>query len=135
MILKPRHLAAVQYSVIGGFLLASWYLLLSPPGSALGQLELIFSGGYEKRTFFILFAITTSATLLLAVMYWFARSESAPLSRILPLVSIGVFSLALWQFDATLILGFGLGCCFALWTWYAPDTVLHGGCADKRRHR
>lgn len=133
MVLKPRHLAAVQYSLLAAFLVASWYVLLSPPERAFGQLEFVFAQGYEKRMFFIFFALSTVAALLLAVLYWLPSSTSSPISKILPFAAIAIFALAVWQFDTTLIFGFGLGCSFALWAWYAPNTALNNGRADKRR--
>lgn len=133
MVLMPRHLAAAQYSLLAAFLVASWYVLLSPPEKTLGQLEFIFAEGYEKRTFFILFALSTVAASLLAVLYWLPSSTLSPLSKILPFTAIAVFALAVWQFDTTLIFGFGLGCSLALWAWYAPNTALNNGRADKRR--
>jgi hypothetical protein len=133
MMLKPRHLAAVQYSLLATFLGANWYNLLSPPERAIGQLQFIFAEGYERRVFFIVLAFTTIAAFLLAVAYWLPRSTLSPFSTVLPLVAVGLFGVALWQFDNTLTFGFGLACSFALWARYAPNMEQNSRRADKRR--
>jgi hypothetical protein len=43
MIVKPHHLAAIQYTLIGIFVLATRYLLLAPVESTAGQLMFIFA--------------------------------------------------------------------------------------------
>lgn len=133
MTLRPHHIAAAQYSIVGIFLVASWHLLLSPFDRALMQLELIFADGYENRLFFICFALASVATLLPAVAFWFPRSTSPPLAITLAVWAAGIFGLAVWQFDSTLIFGFGLGLALAVWSWHAPNTALNGGRADTRR--
>ena len=120
MTLKPRHLAAAQYSLLGAFLVAVWSVLLTPPGTVIGMLQFMFAEGNEKRTYFIVFAFATIATFILAVAYWLPRSTLSPFSTVLPLAAVGLFGVALWQFDTTLILAFGMGCSFALWARYAP---------------
>lgn len=132
MILKPRHLAAAQYSVMAIFLVATWYLLLSPFNRAIRQLEVMFATSYDERTFLVLIALATVVAVFLAVAYWFPRSASYPFSLILSFVAVAVFGVALWQFSATLIFGFGFGSGLALWTCYEPNAAINRGHTDKR---
>jgi hypothetical protein len=87
----------------------------------MGQLESIFAPGYENRTFFIFFAIAPIISTVLSVTFWFQRASSTPLATWLVVISAILFAIALWLFDASLILGFGLGCVFALWSRFAPN--------------
>ena len=119
--MKPRHLAAAQYTVLAIFLWASWLLLLSPPERTMGQLEFIFSPNYESRTFFVFFAIAAIISTVLGISFWFQKASSIPLATCLAVISALFFAIALWLFDTSLILGFGLGCVFALWSRFAPN--------------
>jgi hypothetical protein len=121
MNITPRHFAAVQYSVLAVFLLASWLLLLSPPERAIGQLQFIFAPSYENRTFFVFYALSAVAASVLAISFWFPRSRLKPLASWLALIAALFFAIAVWLFDSSLILGFGLGCAFALWSHLAPN--------------
>jgi hypothetical protein len=130
---KLHHVAAALYAIVFIFLISSWALLLAPLDTALGQLELIFDNGYANRPFFVWYAIVSFATLLPALVFWSPRAASAPLHVVLVVWAATLFVVAVWQFDATLILGFGFGLALSLWSWYAPDTTLSSGGARKRR--
>jgi len=119
--LKPRHLAAAQYTVLAIFFWASWKLLLSPLERAIGQFEFIFAPSYENRTFFIFYAVAAIISTILSVIFWFQKASLMPLSTWLAVTSAIFFVIALWLFDTSLILGFGLGCVFALWSRFAPN--------------
>ena len=119
--MKPRHLAAAQYTVLAIFLWASWLLILSPPERAIGQLEFIFSPSYENRTFFVFYALAAIISTVLCITFWFQQASLAPLATWLAVISAIFFAIALWQFDTSLILGFGLGCFFSLWSRIAPN--------------
>jgi hypothetical protein len=42
-----------------------------------------------------------------------------------------MLAVAFWQFDISIILGFGQGCIFATWSWYAPDDAFDSGRAKR----
>ena len=121
MRITPRHLAAAQYSVLAIFLWASWWLLLSPPERAMGQLQFIFAPSYENRIFFVFYALSVIVATALAISFWFLRSSVKPFASWLAVVAVIFFAIAIWLFDSSLILGFGLGCALALWSHFAPN--------------
>lgn len=125
MIIYPRHMAALQYSLLAIFLLASWQLLLSPAESILEQFESAFSASSEHRAFFFSFAFAGLVSVLLGVSFWLKRSTSPFLSAVLAVFSSALFGFSFWQFDTTLIFSFGLGCVFAIWSWFAPNMTLN----------
>jgi hypothetical protein len=131
--IKLRHVAAALYAIVFIFLMSSWALLLSPVDSALGQLELIFDNSDANRPFFVWYAVVSFATLFPALVFWSPRASSSPLHVVLAFWAAALFTVAVWQFDATLIFGFGLGLALSLWSWYAPNTKLNSGGARKRR--
>ncbi len=132
MIIYPRHIAALQYSLLAIYLIASWLLLLSPAESVFGQLESIFSASSEYRVFFFSFAFAALVSMLLGVSFWLKRSVSPFLSAVLAVVSCALLGFAVWQFDATLIFSFGLGCVFAILSWFAPDMALNSHANNRR---
>jgi hypothetical protein len=135
MTLKLQHAAAAVYLVVCGFLVSSWLLLLFPLEGGLGQLEFVFGDSYQNRPFFVWYATATVATLFPAVLFWSARSSLSPLNTVLAIWAAALFAVAVWQFDATLIFGFGLGLTVSLWSWYAPDTELGSRRIHKQRAR
>ena len=118
-----HHLAAAQYLVLTVFLVAVWYAMLSRVDRSLNQLKFIFSADYEKRWFFIVFAVATLGTLLTALMYCFPRAASLLLSTLLAASAVAMLAFAVWQFDTTLIVGYGNGCVLALWTCYSANSA------------
>ena len=121
MKITPRHLAAAHYSVLAVFLWAIWWLLLSPPERAIGQLQFIFAPTYENRTFFVFSAMSGIAATALAISFWFVRSSVKPFASWLAVIAVIFFAVAIWLFDSSLIFGFGLGCALALWSRFAPN--------------
>ncbi|HSI23391.1 MAG TPA: hypothetical protein VK959_10255 [Methylophilaceae bacterium] len=87
----------------------------------MGQLEFIFAPSYENRTFFVFYAIAAIISTVLSITFWFQRAGLTPLATWLAVISAIFFAIALWLFDTSLILGFGLGCVFALWSRFAPN--------------
>ena len=121
MNIKPHHFAAFQYSTIAVFLLASWWILLSPYETAAGQLKYIFAPSYENRGFFIFFALTAITIPILAIIFWLPSSRFKPFSAWMVFVATAFFVIAILLFDSSLILGFGLGCIFAIWSYFMPN--------------
>lgn len=87
----------------------------------MGQLEFIFAPNHVNRTFFVFFAIAAIISTILGITFWFRRASSAPLATWLAAISAIFFAIALWLFEASLILGFGLGFIFALWSRFTPN--------------
>lgn len=114
--MKPRHFAAIQYAILAIYLWASWLLILSPPELAIGQLEFMFAPTHENRTFFIFFAIAPIIATALSISFFFQTSNFVPLANWLAAVAFVCFVVAVWQFDSSLILGFGLGLAFAVYS-------------------
>lgn len=124
MKIKPHHFAALQYSIVSAFLIATWYLMLWPLDNALEQLAVIFAADYERRDFFILLAISSVVSVLMVLIYWFPHSASPPFRRILAIASVAIFAAAIWQYDGTMIFAFGIGAACAIWAWYAPNVSI-----------
>lgn len=87
MTIYPRHMAALQYSLLAIFLFASWQLLLSPAENVFEQFGSAFSASSEHPVFFFSFGFTAIASLLLGVSFWLKRSASPSLSAVLAAVS------------------------------------------------
>ncbi|HSI38004.1 MAG TPA: hypothetical protein VK946_02920 [Methylotenera sp.] len=119
--MKPRHFAAIQFAILAIYLWASWLLLLSPPERAISQLEFMFAPNHENRTFFIFFAVAPIIVTALSISFCFQSSNFVPLANWLPTVAFVCFAVAVWQFDSSLILGFGLGLAFAVYSRFAPN--------------
>jgi len=114
--LKPRHFAAIQYAILAIYLWASWLLILSPPERAIGQLEFMFAPSHENRTFFIFLAMAPIIATALCISFCLQSSNFLPLANWLVVIAFVCFAIALWQFDSSLILGFGLGLAFAVYS-------------------
>lgn len=126
MQVKPPHLAAVWYSLLSAFLLAVWYELLFPADRAFGQLQVIFAEGYPLRSFYFCLAVTALLTPLLALAFCLPMATSPIGAPILVVTALGLFGLAIWQFDATVQQNFGLGGIAALWAWRRPNQRVFG---------
>ncbi|NOU24774.1 MAG: hypothetical protein HOO90_04475 [Methylotenera sp.] len=114
--MRLRHFAAIQYAILAIYLWASWLLILSPPERAIGQLEFMFAPTHENRTFFIFLAIAPIIATALSISFCFQTSNFVPLANWLAAVAFVCFVVAVWQFDSSLILGFGLGFAFAVYS-------------------
>lgn len=114
--MKPRHFAAIQYAILAIYLWASWLLLLLPPERAIGQLEFMFAPAHENRTFFIFLAIAPIFATALSITFCLHSANFVPLANWLVAVAIVCFTVAIWLFDSSLILGFGLGFAFAVYS-------------------
>ena len=125
MSIHPRHLAAVQYTIVGMFALATWSRGLFPVEGARGRLDSMFAGGDAHREFFAMLALANALTAAAAAAFWFERAASPPLARILVLVSFALLAWALWQSNVTLILVYALGCVFSVWSWQQPNLSLN----------
>ena len=121
MNITPRHLAAAQYTVMAAFMVATWYTLLTPWEHALGQLEFMFSPGYEYREFFVWLAIANWLTVVVALTFWFKRAASYPLAPLLVCAAVGLLAWALWSSDARFIFSYSFGCILSLWSWWQPN--------------
>jgi hypothetical protein len=82
----------------------------------------MFSPNHENRTFFIFFAVAPIIATVLSIAFCFQRSNLAPLASCLAAVALVCFAVAIWLFDASLILGFGVGCAFAFYARFAPNS-------------
>lgn len=109
MNIRPRHFAAGQFSILAIFLIASWCTLLGSVDSAASLIEQIFSREYEYGIFFLCFALSALVASILAVILWFQFSTKSPYSSALVALSIAMLVVAFWQFDISIIFGFGLG--------------------------
>ena len=118
--LMPRYFAIAQYTVLSIFLWASWVVLLLPLNNAIGLLMSMFAQENINRIFFIFFAIAPLIATFLSIAFCFSRSSLSPLSTWLVIVAAINFVVAIWLFDYSLILGFGLGFVFSVWSRYAP---------------
>lgn len=117
----PRHLAAAQFTILGAFCLATWWTLLSPVERAAGQLEFIFSPGYELRAFFFWLAVFTFITVAIAIAFWFNKAATRPFASALVLGAGLLLALSIWWFDTTFIFSCALGTYFAVWSWFRPE--------------
>ena len=121
MKITARHFAAAQYTILAVFVVASWYTMLTPWERAPGQLEFMFSPGYENREFFVWLAITNFLTVVVALTFWSKRATSYPLAPLLVCASVGLLAWALWSSGATLIFNYSLGCILSIWSWWQPN--------------
>jgi hypothetical protein len=80
----------------------------------------MFAQNNTNRIFFIFFAIAPIIVTFLSVAFYFSRSSMSPLSTWLVIVSAICFIVAIWLFDYSLILGFGLGFAFSVWSRFTP---------------
>ncbi|MDR0776950.1 MAG: hypothetical protein LBE81_10000 [Azonexus sp.] len=126
MNITPRHLAAGQFTIIGTFCLASWWVLLSPIDRAAEQLRYIFAPGYELRQFFIWLSVSSIFTIAVAFAYWFRSAGARPFSSVLLGAAAFLFVSSLWWFDGSFIVTFtyGLGLFCAAWVWFRPNTTV-----------
>jgi hypothetical protein len=123
MTIRPRHFAALQYTILAVFLVAVWHTMLTPFVQAPEQLKSMFLHEATK-TFSTCFAIGTVGVVFLCALFWGRRAESRQVALLLAIVSIGFFGLAVWQFSRPLIIGFGLGGGLAVWAWTASNSPL-----------
>lgn len=121
MKIKPRHLAAAQYSILAIYFWASWLVLLLPLERTIGQLRFIFAASYENRTFFVFYGLSAIAVVVLAIVFWLPCAGIKPLAAFLAGVAFTFFFIAIWLFDPSLIIGFGLGSACALWSFFIPS--------------
>jgi len=131
MIIGPRHFAAGQFFILSIYLIASWYTLPGSVDSAASQIEQIFSREYQYRIFFLCFALSALVASILALIFWFQFSAKSPYSEALVAFSIAMLAVAFWQFDISIIFGFGLGCIFAAWSWCALNNAFDSGRAKR----
>ncbi|OGB22416.1 MAG: hypothetical protein A3I66_14460 [Burkholderiales bacterium RIFCSPLOWO2_02_FULL_57_36] len=124
MNITPRHLAAAQFTIIGTFQVAAWWMLLSPVNRAVEQLRFIFAPGYELRQFFAWLALATFITVAIALAYWFKQAAVRPLASILFCASGLLLVLSLWWFDTTFIFSYGLGLFCAAWVRFWPNMAV-----------
>ena len=124
MNLSPRHLAAIQYTIIATFHVASWWVLLSPVERARGQLEFILASEYENRNFFIWLVIATIITTLMAMTFWLKRATTASFSALLAFASAILLGGAIKWFDSTFIVTYSLGFVCSLWSWGMSKSLL-----------
>ena len=96
---SPRHLAATIYTVIFLFRIASW-----------------------SHAFYVELAIVDVLTLAVAIAFWSKRSVSFSIAPFLVCVSVGLMAWARLWFDTVSIIVYGLGCVFAIWSCWWPNT-------------
>lgn len=81
----------------------------------------MFAPNHENRTFFIFFAVAPIITTALSIAFCFQRANLVPFGSWLAAVALMCFAAAIWLFDTSLILGFGFGCAFAVYSRFAPN--------------
>lgn len=117
MKITPRHFAAVQFTILGAFCLAAWWILLSPISRAVEQFGFLFAPDYELREFFVWLAVFTLITVAVGIAFWFRKAAKRPLASILVVCAGFLLGLSILWFDAIFIFSCALGLSFAVWSW------------------
>lgn len=126
--INPRHLAAIQYTVITVFAFATWSGVLFPIDGARARLASMFAEGAAHRELFALIVCANALTAAMAAAFWFERAASPPLAPMLVCVSVALLAWALWWSNTTVTFTYALGCLFSVWSWRQPTLPLtrHG---------
>lgn len=122
-----RHLAAIHYTMIAVFVVASWHILLTPLDQAIGQLESMLAPDAENRTFFIWLIVANVLTVVTAIAFWFTRASSYPISVALAGVSAALLAWALWWSDVAFMIIYAIGCILSVWSWQQPNLSFKSG--------
>ncbi|MAS41176.1 MAG: hypothetical protein CMK33_05610 [Porticoccaceae bacterium] len=124
MRIRSQYLAAIQFTMLGVFGLATWWALLAPFDHTGAQLTIMFASDFEFRDYYVWWAAFTLITVPLGISFWFKTSTTRPFSSLLTLLAGLLLALSVWQFDTTLTLMCFSGFCLSAWTWFRPDGFL-----------